>query len=242
MPEPHGSEPAGPQPGPADDDRSEPSATRDPHRQQRAGRLEGLAQLDLERGSRRGTPEAVLCDAKSPAQVSAIAAEYARLDREGAKDVGPILFTRADGARAQAVLEALPQAAHHEQARLLAWPPQPPEPTGGLVIVACAGTSDLPMAREALETARYLGRPVRLIADIGIAGQIAAPVVALPTSVGYGVAAGGHTAALTMLSACAPGIGVVNIDNGYGAGHLAAQIARWATAPDQQEATEPPPR
>jgi NCAIR mutase (PurE)-related protein len=143
------------------------------------------------------------------------------------------------------------------------------------VIVACAGTSDLPMAREALETARFLGRPVRLIADIGIAGlhrlleslpelreaacvvvaagmdgalptviagQIAAPVVALPTSMGYGVADGGHAAALTMLSACAPGIGVVNIDNGYGAGDLAAQIARWAPAPDQQEATEPPPR
>ena len=63
-----------------------------------------------------------------------------------------------------------------------------------------------------------------------VAGQISAPVVALPTSVGYGVAAGGVTAALTMLSACAPGIGVVNIDNGYGAGHLAAQIARWAPA------------
>ncbi|MEX5249094.1 MULTISPECIES: hypothetical protein [Kocuria] len=110
------------------------------------------------------------------------------------------------------------------------------------MIVACAGTSDLPMAREALETARYLGRPVRLIADIGIAGQIAAPVVALPTSMGYSVAAGGHAAALTMLSARAPGIGVVNIDTGYGAGHLAAQIARWAPAPDQQEATEPPPR
>lgn len=93
VPEPHGSEPAGPQPGPADDDRSEPSATRDPHRQQRAGRLEGLAQPDLERGSRRGAPEAVLCDANSPAQVSAIAAEYARLAREGAEDPGPILFT-----------------------------------------------------------------------------------------------------------------------------------------------------
>ncbi|WP_431791777.1 hypothetical protein [Kocuria palustris] len=78
--------------------------------------------------------------------------------------------------------------------------------------VACAGTSDLPMAREALETARYLGRPVRLIADIGIAG-LHRLLEALPTSVGYGV---------------------VNIDNGYGAGHLAAQIARWAPAPAQQ--------
>ena len=62
----------------------------------------------------------MLCDAKSPAQVSAIAAEYARLAREGAEDPGPILFTRADADRARAALEALPEAAHHEQARLLA--------------------------------------------------------------------------------------------------------------------------
>ena len=64
-----------------------------------------------------------------------------------------------------------------------------------------------------------------------VTGLVSCPVVAVPTSVGYGVASGGVTAALTMLSACAPGIGVVNIDNGYGAGHLAAQIARWAPAP-----------
>ncbi|UEJ84550.1 nickel pincer cofactor biosynthesis protein LarB [Brachybacterium halotolerans subsp. kimchii] len=184
--------------------------------------------------------------------------------------MGPILFTRADEDRAHAVLAALPDAHHDPEARLLAWPPRPPAPSGGLVIVACAGTSDLPVAREALLTAQHLGRPARLIADIGIAGlhrlqarlpelreaacvvvaagmdgalptvvagQIAAPVVALPTSVGYGVAAGGVTAALTMLSGCAPGIGVVNIDNGYGAGHLAAQIARWAPEPG----TDPDP-
>ncbi|ATG50622.1 1-(5-phosphoribosyl)-5-amino-4-imidazole-carboxylate carboxylase [Brachybacterium vulturis] len=225
------------------------------------GKIDGFLDLDLDRARRRGAPEAVLCDAKSVEQVGAIAAEYARLRTEGRGDLGPVLFTRADAARADAVLTALPEALHDADARLLAWPPAPPEPTGGLVVVACAGTSDLPAAREAELTARYLGRPVRLIADIGIAGlhrlqsrlpelreaacvvvaagmdgalptvvagQISAPVVALPTSVGYGVAAGGVTAALTMLSACAPGIGVVNIDNGYGAGHLAAQIARWA--------------
>ncbi|WP_010533238.1 nickel pincer cofactor biosynthesis protein LarB [Brachybacterium squillarum] len=225
------------------------------------GHLEGLAELDLGRAARRGAPEAVLCDAKTPAQVGAIAAEFARLAAEGRDDLGPVLFTRADAARADAVLIALPEAAHHEDARLLAWPAEPPEPSGGLIIVACAGTSDLPVAREAELTARYLGRETRLIPDIGIAGlhrllarlpelreaacvvvaagmdgalptvvagQIAAPVVALPASVGYGVAEGGTTALMTMLSACAPGIGVVNIDNGYGAGHLAAQIARWA--------------
>ncbi|GAP79373.1 MULTISPECIES: nickel pincer cofactor biosynthesis protein LarB [Brachybacterium] len=230
-----------------------------------AGRVEGFLDLDLDRASRRGAPEAVLCDAKSVEQVREIAATYARLAAEGREDLGPVLFTRADEARAEAVLAALPDASHDPSACFLAWPAAPPAPSGGLVIVACAGTSDLPVAREAELTARHLGRPTKLIADIGIAGlhrlqsrlpelreaacvvvaagmdgalptvvagQIPAPVVALPTSVGYGVAAGGVTAALTMLSACAPGIGVVNIDNGYGAGHLAAQIARWAPAPE----------
>ncbi|WP_114853963.1 nickel pincer cofactor biosynthesis protein LarB [Brachybacterium sp. YJGR34] len=225
------------------------------------GRIDGFLDLDLDRGHRRGAPEAVLCDAKTVPQVAAIAEEYARLHAAGREDLGPVLFTRADEQRAQAVLAALPEAHHDPDARLLAWPAEPPPATGGLVIVACAGTSDLPVAREAELTARYLGRPTALLADIGIAGlhrlqrrlpelreaacvvvaagmdgalptvvagQISAPVVALPTSVGYGVASGGVTAALTMLSACAPGIGVVNIDNGYGAGHLAAQIARWA--------------
>ena len=107
-------------------------------------------------------------------------------------------------------------------------------------------------------TARYLGRPTRLVVDVGVAGLhrvvahldllrsaralvvvagmdgalptvvaglVAAPVVAVPTSVGYGASFGGVAALLTMLTACAPGIGVVNIDNGYGGGHLAAQIA-----------------
>lgn len=230
-------------------------------RPERDGRIDGVADLDLGRAARRGMAEAVLCDSKSPAQVGAIAERFAQLAADGRADLGTILFTRADAERASAVLSALPDAAHHEQARLLAWPPAPPAPSAGLVIVACAGTSDLPVAREAELTARYLGRPTELIADIGIAGlqrlvdrlprlrdaacvvvaagmdgalptvvagQIAAPVVALPTSVGYGVAADGITAALTMLAGCAPGIGVVNIDNGYGAGHLAAQIARWA--------------
>ena len=121
-----------------------------------------------------------------------------------------------------------------------------------------AGTSDLPVAREAQLTAGYLGRSTELVVDIGVAGLhrvvgrlellrrarvvvvaagmdgalpsvvaglIKAPVVALPTSVGYGAAFEGLAALLAMLNACAPGVAVVNIDNGYGAGHLAAQIA-----------------
>ena len=248
-------------------DREETDRDSAPHEQ--PGRIDGLVELDLDRGSRRGAPEAVLCDAKTVEQVVAIAAEYARLNRPGTP-VGPVLFTRADEARAHAILEALPDARWEAEAALLAWPPAPPEPTGGLVIVACAGTSDLRAAREAELTARYLGRPTQLIADIGVAGlhrlqahlprlreaaclvvaagmdgalptvvagQVACPVVALPTSVGYGAAQDGIAAVLTMLAACAPGIGVVNIDNGYGAGHLAAQIARWAPPGDDPTST-----
>ena len=126
------------------------------------------------------------------------------------------------------------------------------------MVVVAAGTSDLPVAREALLTAQYLGRQTELVVDAGVAGLhrildrldllrsaravvvaagmdgalpsvvaglVSAPVVAVPTSVGYGAAFGGIAALLTMLNACAPGVSVVNIDNGYGAGHLAAQIA-----------------
>ena len=155
----------------------------------------------------------------------------------------------------------LPDAFYADDCGLLAWPAQPPDPVGGQVLVVAAGTSDHVVAREALLTARHLGRSAELIMDVGVAGLhrvlakqdmlraakvivvvagmdgalpavvaglVAAPVVAVPTSTGYGAAFGGLAALLGMLNSCAPGVGVVNIDNGYGAGHLAAQIA----APD----------
>ncbi|MFV0450979.1 MAG: nickel pincer cofactor biosynthesis protein LarB [Propioniciclava sp.] len=211
-----------------------------------------IADLDLTRGDRRGYPEAVYCEGKSPDSLAAIA----RRVREH-PDIATI-FTRADDQRAAAVLAELPDAHHDRVARMLVWPPGRPEPAGERVIVACAGTSDLPVAREALLTARHLGREAELVVDIGIAGVhrvlerrevfasagvivvvagmdgalpgliaglVSAPVVAVPTSVGYGAAFGGVASLLTMLNACAPGVAVVNIDNGYGAGHLAAQIA-----------------
>lgn len=213
---------------------------------------ESYATLDLDRATRRGYPEAIYCEGKTPEQVAGIAAVVrSRPDMV-------TLFTRAGPQHAEAVQEQLPDAAYNPQARLLAWPPQPPAPSGGLVVVAAAGTSDLPVAREALLTAQYLGRPTELVVDVGVAGLhrilarldvlhrarvvvvaagmdgalpsvvaglVAAPVVALPTSVGYGAAFSGLAPLLAMLNACAPGVGVVNIDNGYGAGHLAAQIA-----------------
>ncbi|BCJ51370.1 1-(5-phosphoribosyl)-5-amino-4-imidazole-carboxyl ate carboxylase [Actinoplanes sp. NBRC 14428] len=221
--------------------------------------LAGLADLDLGRTARRGYPEAVYCAGKTPGQVAAIAA--AVRDRP---DI-VTLFTRAEPAHAAAVRDELPDAFHDPDAALLAWPPEPPGPTGGTVVVVAAGTSDLPVAREALLTARYLGRRTELVVDVGVAGLhrilgrldvlrraraivvaagmdgalpsvvaglVAVPVVALPTSVGYGAAFGGLAPLLTMLNACAPGVAVVNIDNGYGAGHLAAQIAAPAPGPE----------
>ena len=214
--------------------------------------LSSIATLDLDRVQRRGYPEAVYCEGKTVEQVRLIAATLR--DRP---DIST-LFTRADQPRAEAILGELPDAMHDPTARLVAWPPEPVPTTGGLVVVVAAGTSDLPVAREALLTARYLGRDTSLVVDVGVAGLhrilghldllrrarvvvvaagmdgalpsvvaglISSPVVALPTSVGYGASFGGVAALLAMLNACAPGVAVVNIDNGYGAGHLAAQIA-----------------
>lgn len=218
--------------------------------------LSEFANLDFGRAARRGYPEAVYCAGKTPAQVGAIAAALAGEPHQVA------LFTRAGPEHAAAILEQLHDAFHDAAAQILAWPSQPPEPSGGLVVVVAAGTSDLPVAREAMLTAQFLGRQTELIVDVGVAGLhrvlaklevlrrarviivaagmdgalpsvvaglVAAPVVALPTSVGYGAAFGGLAALLAMLNSCSPGVAVVNIDNGYGAGHLAAQIAAQQT-------------
>ncbi|MGW7285204.1 nickel pincer cofactor biosynthesis protein LarB [Streptomyces sp. NPDC054847] len=212
--------------------------------------LADFADLDHDRAERRGYPEAVYCEGKTPAQVGAIAAAV----RERGTAT---LFTRVCPERARAVLSEVPDAHYDEEARLLAWPPEPPGPTGGPVVVVAAGTSDVPVAREAFLTATYLGRDCELVVDVGVAGLhrvlarlellrraraivvvagmdgalpsvvaglVSAPVVAVPTSVGYGAAFGGIAPLLSMLNACSPGVAVVNIDNGYGAGHLAAQI------------------
>lgn len=213
--------------------------------------MAAFIELDHDRARRRGYPEAVYCDGKTPAQVTAVA--------RAIKASGtPTLFTRAGPAHAKGILLVLPEARYDEDARVLAWPSEPPAPRGGGVLVVAAGTSDLGVAREAQLTAQYLGRAADLIVDVGIAGLqrilarldqlrsarvivvvagmdgalpglvaglVSAPVIAVPTSVGYGAALHGLAPLLTMLNSCAPGVAVVNIDNGYGAGHLAAQIA-----------------
>jgi NCAIR mutase (PurE)-related protein len=193
--------------------------------------ISAYADLDLDRGRRRGYPEAVYCAGKTPAQVAGIAAAV----RERPDVV--TVYTRAAPAHAAAILDVLPDAFHDPSAALLAWPPAEPSPAGGPVAILAAGTSDLPVAREALLTTRYLGRSADLVVDVGVAGLhrvlshldllrraravvvvagmdgalpgvvaglIRAPVVAVPTSVGYGASLGGLGAPLWFLKTSAP--------------------------------------
>ncbi|MDR2930711.1 MAG: nickel pincer cofactor biosynthesis protein LarB [Propionibacteriaceae bacterium] len=209
-----------------------------------------IADLDLERATRRGYPEAVYCEGKTLDQIQQIATELRSHEAR-------TLFTRLSQTKAAGLLKVLPEAQYDPLALLAWWPPEMPQPSGEPVVVACAGTSDLPVAREAWLTARFLGRDAELIVDVGVAGLhrivshlpvlrragavvvvagmdgalpsvvaglVSAVVVAVPTSVGYGAAFDGLAALLSMMNSCAPGVAVVNIDNGYGAGHLAAQI------------------
>ena len=108
--------------------------------------IEAFADLDHDRTARRGYPEAIYCEGKTPEQVAMIAAAV--------RDQPHVtLFTRASKQHAAAILSELPEAFHDQEAGLLAWPPNPPAATGGLVVVLAAGTSDLPVAKEAQLTA-----------------------------------------------------------------------------------------
>ena len=210
-----------------------------------------FATLDLRRAERTGFPEVVYCAGKTVDQAVAI---FRRMREAGV----PAFGTRANAELAARVREAFPDAVYDEVARTLSIGQLGTERIG-LVAVACAGTSDLPVAREAARTAEFFGSNVVEIADIGIAGihrlfdrldelkkarvvvavagmegalasviagLVSVPVIACPTSVGYGASFGGLSALLGMLTACAPGISVVNIDSGFGAGYQANLINR----------------
>jgi hypothetical protein len=213
----------------------------------------GFARLDHHRALRTGVPEVVLAEGKTTEHLVAIV-------RELCTTGGNVLCTRVSPAQAEAVLQVEKQARYHPLPRLLTVEQRPVERTGqGKVLVACAGTSDLPVAEEACITAELLGSPIERLYDVGVAGLhriLAAqdllrsaavlivvagmegalpsvvaglsgrPVIAVPTSTGYGASFGGLAALLGMLSSCAAGVMVVNIDNGFGAGYAAALINR----------------
>jgi NCAIR mutase (PurE)-related protein len=213
----------------------------------------GFARLDLHRQVRTGLPEAILGSGKRLEDLRVIARRL--FDAHGC-----FLVTRLDAESAAALREDFPEAVYQERARVLSCGTveTAAEPTGSIAVVA-AGTSDLPVAEEAVVCIRWFGHPVRHHYDVGVAGLhrlvpvlpdlrsaqvvvvvagmdgalptvvaslVTAPVIAVPTSVGYGSSFGGLAALLTMLNSCAPGVAVVNIDNGYGAAVLASRVAR----------------
>ena len=212
----------------------------------------GFARLDLDRLRRTGDPEVVLASHKTPEQTVASLQHLAQAHPERA-----VLATRCDEPTRAACARELPGAVIDDVGQTVVLGPVP-EPSG-LVAVVTAGTSDLPVAHEALATVQVYGAGSVLVTDVGVAGLhrllaeaetlagadaivaiagtdgampgvlaglLPVPVIAVPTSVGYGASFGGVAALLTMLNACAPGVSVVNIDNGFGAAVSAARIAR----------------
>ncbi|MDP9237558.1 MAG: nickel pincer cofactor biosynthesis protein LarB [Chloroflexota bacterium] len=213
----------------------------------------GFAKVDHHRALRDWMPEVILGLGKTPEQIVGIA----RSLLEGSDR---LLATRLEPAAARALLEAIPDARHHEIARCVTVERLPVPKVEGVTVV-CAGTADLPVAEEAAITAEIAGNAVQRMYDVGVAGLhrlldqlpalrearalvvvagmegalpsvvaglVSSPVIAVPTSIGYGASFNGLAPLLSMLNSCAAGVGVVNIDNGFGGGYLAASINRIA--------------
>jgi len=210
----------------------------------------GFARVDHHRAVRHGFPEVVLGLGKTPAQIGAIAAEIVGRG-------STLLVTRASAAAYDAVRAQVPEAAYHSDAAVITFRQQDVERGKGTILVAAAGTADLPVAEEAAITADIMGNNVCRLYDVGVAGLhrllgerqrlesarvivvvagmegalpsvvsglVSVPVIAVPTSVGYGASFGGIAALLGMLNSCSAGVSVVNIDNGFGAATVASLI------------------
>jgi len=212
----------------------------------------GYALVDHHRQLRNGCPEVIFCAGKNVSQVEGIVTNLLEVGNTN------VLATRATEEIARAVRNIFPDAEWNPSARTIVIRRQPVEKSGiGKILVVTAGTSDIPVADEAVVTAEFLGNEVERIFDVGVAGihrlfakletiisatviiVIAGmegalpsviggltdkPIIAVPTSVGYGTSFGGITALLSMLNSCANGISVVNIDNGFGAAYIANSI------------------
>ena len=210
----------------------------------------GYAKVDLHRKLRQGAGEVIYGEGKTAEQIAGI---LSGMVGNGQKNV---LITRMDEKKAQAVQKTHPIT--YYPASRVGILGEMARPWGmGTIVVATGGTSDIPVAEEAVLTARFLGNQVRPLYDVGVSGihrllrhseelmdasvvvAIAGmegalasvigglcdcPVIAVPTSVGYGAAFGGVAALLSMLNSCASGVSVVNIDNGFGAGYLASMM------------------
>jgi hypothetical protein len=211
------------------------------------------AHIDHHRSIRKGFPEVVFGQGKTADQICGI------MERMAAQE-NVVLVTRIAADKAEAVCGRFPAAEYHADARMIVLKNKAIAVQGkGVVLVISAGTSDIPVAKEAVLTAEVMGNRVEAVFDVGVAGihrllhyreaieraavlivvagmegalpsvvagLVNRPVIAVPTSVGYGVSFGGVTALFGMLNSCSSNVAVVNIDNGFGAGYMAAMINR----------------
>ena len=210
-----------------------------------------FAQIDHHRSLRKGFPEVIFGQGKTSEQIIGIMEKMIVHE-----DV--ILVTRLEKEKAQKITSVFQKADYFKDANLLWLKKNEPEITGfGKILVISAGTSDIPVAKEAFLTAQAMGNEVESVFDVGVAGihrlfahqeqimtaaviivvagmegalpsvvagMVKAPVIAVPTSIGYGASFKGMTALLGMLNSCSSNIAVVNIDNGFGAGFMASSI------------------
>jgi hypothetical protein len=213
----------------------------------------GFTRIDHHRSLRKGFPEVIWGEGKTPGEILSIARKLRRTGQN-------ILITRLEEKKARAIRRVFPKSRYYPRSRILSCLTHPVKMGGkGTVLVITAGTTDIPVAEEAAVTAQVMGNRVETLFDVGVAGihrllseqkrlddarvlivvagmegalpsvvggLVDRPVIAVPTSVGYGASFGGITALLAMLNSCASGIAVVNIDNGFGAGYLASLINR----------------
>ena len=213
----------------------------------------GDAIIDHHRALRQGFPEVIFGANKSTGQLERIIGAILAKGNN-------ILATRLDEEKSRLITDKFPAAQWHQEARCITIEQKPVEMVGkGKILVISAGTSDIPVAAEAVVTAKIMGNEVEQIFDVGVAGLhrllarkeqifsanvlivvagmegalpsvvgglVSRPVIAVPTSVGYGAAFGGVAALLGMLNSCASGVTVVNIDNGFGAGYAASLMNR----------------
>ena len=210
----------------------------------------GFARLDHHRGLRKGFPEVIFGEGKTPEQIEELSGAILRRSDQ-------LLVTRIEISAYDSVRKAAPDAVYDATARMAIVDRRKDVLKKTGVMVVCAGTADLPVAVEARVTAEAMGNQVCSLFDVGVAGLhrllehiealqtanvlvvvagmdgvlptvvgglVEAPVIAVPTSVGYGASFEGLSALLTMMNSCSPGVAVVNIDNGFGAGYLAATI------------------
>jgi hypothetical protein len=210
----------------------------------------GFAKVDNHRSLRRGFPEVIFGEGKTPEQILKIAKRI--IDHDGL-----LLITRTDEKIFRKLKKIYPEIKFEKRSGIISYRKDAPARKKGLVLVITAGTADMPVAEEAKATLELMGNRAEMLYDVGVAGLhrvldkkallekaaviiviagmegalasvvsglVSKPVIAVPTSVGYGASFKGIAPLLTMMNCCSPGVAVVNIDNGFGAAYFASMI------------------